>query len=139
MKSEKFILQPGIVCTFDRNNLLKKDDTELIFVEIVEEIPKKNMFGPRWFKVIGTGDDTNKLKDPVEVPETLLSPSGMVVIRYPSDIPVINSNDIKALEDTINVFNYPPSLTVNGNNNPIVKRLHALKEKLEFYLRSMEV
>lgn len=138
---EKFILQPGKICTFDKDNKLKKDINSVIFVEIVEEVKTGKLFGPRQFKVIGAGDDKIKLPDPVVVPETLLSPEGMAVIRYPEDIPVINNKDLWALNIVIDFITSPQNnFTDNSDKDKsVIGRLYALREKFKYYLKSNEV
>ena len=138
---EKFILQPGKICTFDKDNKLKKDVNSVIFVEIIEEVPKGKIFGPRHFKVIGAGDDKIKLPEPIIVPETLLSPVGMAVIRYPDDNPVINNKDLWALNIAIKFITSPQNnFTDNSDKDrSVVNRLCALREKLKYYLKSNEV
>ena len=73
---EKFVLCPGKICTLDKDNTLKQDEHGTIFVEIVREVPRKKIFGPRLFEIIGAGDDKVKMLNPIIVPETLLSPEG---------------------------------------------------------------
>ena len=138
---EKFILQPGKICTFDKDNKLKKDINSVIFVEIVEEVPKGKLFGPRYFKIVGTGDDRIKLPEPIVVPETLLSPEGMAVIRYPDDNPVINNKDLWALNIAIDFITSPQNNFVDNSDKDksVVARLLALREKLKYYLKSNEV
>lgn len=134
---EKFILQPGKVCTFDINNTLHQDDNGIIFVEIVEEIPKKTLFGPRWFKIKGTGEDEFKLPDPIEVPENVLKPEGMVVVRYPANFPSINNLDVEALGMLIKVIDNPSE--VIKLTPAMINRLRALHEKLDFFSKLTEV
>lgn len=138
---EKFILQPGKICTFDKDNKLKKDVNSVIFVEIVEEVAKSKLFGPRQFKIVGAGDDRIKLPEPVVVPETLLSPEGMAVIRYPEDNPVINNKDLWALKIAINFITSPQNnFTDNSDKDKsVIARLYALQEKLKYYLKTNEV
>lgn len=138
MKREKFILQPGKICTFDTKNLLKKNDINgVVIVEILEELPKKKLFGPRWFKIIGIDGDKNKLDKPVNVPETLLSPIGMCVIRNPSNFPAVNTLDVQVLDYVIKSLTNPTDMIVM--NNTQINRLKALKEKLKFYIELTEV
>lgn len=138
MKREKFILRPGKVCTFDAENILKKNELNgVITVEIVEEIPKKKLFGPRWFKVIGVGKDAYKLPESVDVPETFLSPSGMSVIRNPANFPAVNNLDIQALDYVIKSLENPTDMVVI--NNKTIARLKALREKMYFYNSFTEV
>lgn len=139
--SKKFILRPGKICTFDKDNKLKKDVNSVIFVEIVQEVKKDKLFGPRMFKVIGAGDDKIKLPDPIVVPETLLSPEGMAVIRFPEDNPVINTKDIWALEIAIGFITSPQNNFIDNSDKDksVINRLNALREKLKYYLKSNEV
>lgn len=138
MKREKFILQPGKICTFDTNNLLKKNEiTGIIMVEIVEEIPKRKLFGPRWFKVIGAGKDQYKLPEPIEVPETFLTPVGMSIIRNPANFPTVSNLDINALDYVIKSLENPADMIVINKNT--ISRLKALREKMRFYISFTEV
>lgn len=138
MKREKFILQPGKICTFDANNLLKKNEiTGIIMVEIVEEIPKRKLFGPRWFKVIGAGKDQYKLPEPIEVPETFLTPVGMSIIRNPANFPTVSNLDINALDYVIKSLENPADMIVINKNT--ISRLKALREKMRFYISFTEV
>ena len=138
MKREKFILQPGKICTFDVKNALKKSELDgVILVEIIEEIPKKKLFGPRWFKIVGSDKDAYKLPEPIEVPETFLSPDGMVIIRNPSNFPTINNLDIQALDYVIKSLENPRDMIVI--NNKTISRLKALREKMQFYISFTEV
>lgn len=138
---EKFILQPGKVCTFDCKNSLNQNENGIIFVEIVEEIPKKSLFGPRWFIIRGTGDDAFKLPDPIEVPEGYLKPEGMVVVRNPANFPTINNLDVDALASMIKFLDNPldNQALMNITNKKTINRLKALHEKLDFFSRMMEV
>ena len=138
---EKFILQPGKVCTFDCKNSLNQDENGIIFVEIVEEIPKKSLFGPRWFTIKGTGDDAFKLPNPIEVPEGYLNPEGMVVIRNPANFPTINNLDVDALGLLLKFIDSPfdNKAISNINNKKTINRLRALYEKLDFFSRITEV
>lgn len=138
---EKFILQPGKICTFDKDNKLKKDVNGIIFVEIVEEVQRNKLFGPRQFKVIGAGSDKIKLPDPIVVPETLLSPEGMSVIRFPEDNPVVNNRDIWALDIAIRFITSPQSNFIDNSykDKSVINRLNALMEKLKYYMKANEV
>ena len=138
MKREKFILRPGKICVFDANNALKKSEISgIITVEIIEEIPKKRLFGPRWFRIIGTANDLYKLPEPIETPETFLSPSGMVVIRNPDNFPTVSNLDIQALDYVIKSLENPRDMIVI--NNKTISRLKALREKMNFYISFTEV
>ena len=93
----------------------------------------------RYFKVIGAGDDLSKLPSPIEVPETYLYPEGMSVIRFPSEFPVINNMDIRALEIIISYL--PQSNFVDNADakKSVYARLNALLDKLKFYSKLDEV
>lgn len=138
---EKFVLCPGKICTLDKDNTLKQDEHGTIFVEIVREVPRKKIFGPRLFEIIGAGDDKVKMLNPIIVPETLLSPEGMSVIRYPSDNPVVNNSDVWALGIAINFITDPKNNFIDNSDKDrsVVHRLKALMEKLKYYTSSNEV
>lgn len=136
MMNKKIVLKPGTICIFDSTNVHKQDENGLIMVEILEELPRKGVFSPRMFKVKGTANDVNKLTDPIVVPDFLLNPAGVVVIRYPSDLPMINNVDIEALKTAIKKIE-SPSTTIYDLN--MRNRLKALVEKLEFNMSLTEV
>lgn len=138
---EKFILRPGKICTLDKDNILKQDEYGTIFVEIVRQVPKKSLFGPRFFEIIGADDDKVKLPNSVVVPETLLSPEGMSVIRYPADNPVVNNKDIWALDIAIKFITDPKNSFIDNSDKDrsVVNRLKSLMEKLKYYSSSDEV
>lgn len=142
MNSKKFILQPGKICTLDPMNFLNFTVNGPIFVEIIEEVKHKQGFLKpkiRYFKVVGAGDDLSKLPSPIEVPETYLYPEGMSVIRFPSEFPVINNMDIRALEIIISYL--PQSNFVDNADakKSVYARLNALLDKLKFYSKLDEV
>lgn len=134
MKRSKFIIQPGKICTFDAKNFLKRDSDSVMIVEVLALV-KYKPFGKSIWSVKGAAGDEYILPQPINVPEFLLSPYGMTVIRNPTDFPVINDNDIKLLKDIIFYFDNPPSgesgLTVLTIKEESLKRLKALLEKIE--------
>lgn len=133
MKHEKFIIRPGKICTFDTKNLLKKDTDSIIHVEVVDLI-KKKPFGRSIWSVIGAAGDENILAQPIHVPEFLLSPVGMSIIRNPTDFPVINEKDIQLLKELIYYFDNPPKesgITFLSITDKNLNRLKALLEKME--------
>jgi len=134
--SRKNKLEPGCICIFDAHNVHKQDENGLVQVEILEEMPKNGFLGPRMFKIKGTGDDANKLTDPIIVPEYLLNYAGMIVIRYPSDPPMINNVDIMAVKTAIKMIQNP---TTTICDKKTINRLKALVEKLEFNMSLTEV
>lgn len=138
---EKFVLQPGKICTLDKNNTLNQNDNGVVFVEIIQEVSKTKLFGPRMFKVIGAANDKVKMPEPIIVPETLLHPEGMSIIRYPSDNPVVNNKDIWALDIVLNFITDSNSHFIDNSDKDksVIHRLRALKEKLKYYQKSDEV
>lgn len=141
IKRDKFVIQPGKICTFDKDNLMKQNEDGIIFVEVVKKCKRTSLFGPTFWYIKGACEDENKLKDPIPVPETLLHPEGMCVIRFPSDYPIINSNDINSLHFALRYI-------LESNNDFTIKydkehkhqrRLSALIEKLNFYYTMKEI
>lgn len=136
------IYQVGKICTIDKDNkYFKQTESGVIFVEIVEVIPKKGLFGKETYMVKGAGDDEPKLPVPIQVSREMLHPEGMAVIRYPDGIPVVNSQDIRALKIILGHIESPKSTFVD-NSDPklsIRNRLYALLSKLEFYASNNEV
>ena len=143
MKREKFIIRPGKICTLDAKNVLKQNCTGVVHVEVLEKIKYRGIVSGRWWKVVGSGLDNNVLPDPITVPENLLQPSGMAVIRYPSDFPIINNKDVDALDFIINAFDQTPKnnqyVLIPNKTNVDINRLKALREKLALSVQMNEV
>lgn len=142
-KNEKFIIRPGKTCILDAQNILNQDCTGVVHVEVLREVKSTIPFQDKRWEVIGAGPDKNILTNPVVVPERLLQPSGMVVIRYPSDIPIINDNDIRALDTIIKAFDDTPRnvpyVTIPQKSSVDINRLKALREKLILSMKMKEV
>jgi hypothetical protein len=131
-KREKFIIQPGKICTFDAKNLLKRDSTSLITVEVIKCVRGK-LFGTPWWRVTGCGHDKDSLPEPIDVPEYLLFPEGMCIIRNPTDFPVINDKDIRLINEIIYYFENPPkddNVSVLTIKKESLDRLKALLTKM---------
>lgn len=141
MKREKFILQPGKICTIDKNNVFKQGPDGLVYVEIVKKTRRYKLFGPMFYMVKGALEDTDKLKQPIEVPATILSPAGMSVIRYPSDIPTINAIDLDAMMHVIQYLTDANKCDFMklDTEKKLTRRVIALTEKLRFYISLSEV
>ena len=138
MRREKFIIQPGKICTFDAKNRLKKDVDSIIHVEVVKRV-KYRPFGKSIWTVKATMGDELYLRSPgcFNVYEYLLSPIGVTVIRNPSDFPEVSEKDIKLLDELIYYFEHPPvSYYENVKTNYLtikpesLERLKAFREKI---------
>ena len=126
MKRNKFIIQPGKICSLDRNNTaLKQDSSGIVHVEVLRLV-KKGLFGKNVWEVKEADDPTGQS---FKCLEEHLFPEGMSIIRFPANIPEFDRRDIKALEDAL-IYNLPKDTT---------KRLEALKEKIEFCVHLKEV
>lgn len=131
-KREKFVIQPGKICTLDAKNLLKRDTTGTILVEVLGAAKHKEI-GMPWWNIVGCGPDRDIMPEPIEVPEFLLSPDGMVVIRNPTDFPIINDKDIALLKELIHYFENPPKdkgITILSIKDESLQRLKALLVKM---------
>lgn len=138
---ERFILQPGKICTIDPNNVANQTTEGITRVVIVKEIPT-SIFKQRKFLVKPIRDNCEIEELSFETNEEFLFPDGMMVIRTPSNIPVLNYMDLDAVEMAVKMldaaFNF---LSPDKKNLTIgcIKRLEALKEKFKYYMKIKEV
>lgn len=134
MKKEKFVIQPGKICTLDPENIFKQNDMGTIHVEIIERVKWKPFGGSIW-RVRDTMNDDVPI---LSVPEKLLFPYGMSVIRNPLNLPIFNRMDLHAINTIIyGIENPDPS-----NNEEIQKninRLKAVENKIRLAISLTEV
>jgi len=132
----KLTFEPGMICSIDPNNKLKQDTNSVATVELVEKIPEKSTMFETWWKVraIDFVNDCREEQEEVEVPESILYPGGMVIIRLPPDLPAINQIDIDLMNLVINIARQSGKF-----GETAIKRIVALKEKLELCKRLREV
>ena len=138
---KRFILQPGKICTIDPNNVANQTTEGITRVVIVKEIPT-SIFKQRKFLVKPICDNGEIEELPFETNEEFLFPDGMMVIRTPSNIPVLNNMDLDAVETAVKMldaaFNFlspdKKKLTIG-----CIERLGALKEKFKYYMKIKEV
>ena len=124
-------IQKGMMCSLDPYNLMKQDVTSVTHVKIICR-HKWRPFGLSIWKV----QPVVPLKQEVLLcMEKLLYPDNMYIVRNPMDIPMINDNELEAL-------NYMIEISKDINKEPLttaIKRIKALKEKLEFYKSMKDV
>lgn len=135
MKSEKFIIQPGKVCTYDPTNINGQDDVIGFSRVLVSAIKPKLLFKPRMIVCTPIDQDGYITDTQIVVPEYMLKPDGFMIIRNPVNVPVVNNVDIAALDIFIKAMN-DNNVTLTKNH---LQRLKALREKLNFYVQSTEV
>lgn len=135
MKSEKFIIQPGKVCTYDPTNINGQDDVIGFSRVLVSAIKPKSLFKPRMIVCTPIDQDGYITDTQIVVPEYMLKPDGFMIIRNPVNVPVVNNVDIAALDIFIKAMN-DNNVTLTKNH---LQRLKALREKLNFYVQSTEV
>lgn len=132
----KYIV-PGCICTLDPENKMSQDIGGCLQVEIIKPGTKKTILGKKentWVcRNIEDGENE------VEVPESLLIPSGCVVIRNPPDMPTINDMDIDALSRVISMLDTYKAPNGTGVDSKTNQRLKALREKLIFYGKMRQV
>lgn len=140
---KQFILQPGKICTLDINNIAKQDENGIIRVVIVKQI-KTPLFSQKQFLVKPIDEDGSiNDKNEFKVNEEFLFPDGMCVIRYPSNIPVINNMDLDAVETARNLLNGDVFNFLSADKRKIASicanRLSVITEKFKFYMKIQEV
>lgn len=132
----KYIV-PGCICTLDPENKMSQDVGGCLQVEIIRSETKKTILGRKentWVcRNIEDGENE------VEVPESLLIPSGCVVIRNPPDMPTVNDMDIDALSRVISMLDTYKAPNGTGVDSKTNQRLKALREKLIFYGKMRQV
>lgn len=125
----KFLI-PGKICAFDPYNELNVDERFFTEVEIVKRI-KYRPFGKSMWLVT----PINGAYKSHPVPECLLYPSGMSIIRNPLDLPQFNDLDLDVISRVISGFE-GDNLTLKKSE---LNRLQALKEKISLALKYKEV
>lgn len=130
-------IAPGCICTLDPENKMSQDVGGCLQVEIIRSGTKKTILGKKentWVcRNIEDGENE------VEIPESLLIPSGCVVIRNPPDMPTINDMDIDALSRVISMLDTYKAPNGTGVDSKTNQRLKALREKLIFYGKMRQV
>lgn len=135
MKSEKFIIQPGKVCTYDPININGQDDVIGFNRVLVSAIKPKSLFKPRMIVCTPIDQDGYITDVQIVVPEYMLKPDGFMIVRNPVNAPIVNNVDIATLDIFIKAMN-DSNVTLTKNH---LQRLEALREKLNFYVQSTEV
>lgn len=134
MKKEKFVIQPGKICTLDPENIFKQNDMGTIHVEIIERV-KWKPFGKSIWRVRDTMNDDVPI---LSVPEKLLFPYGMSVIRNPLNLPIFNRMDLHAINTIIyGIENPDPSNNEEIQRN--INRLKAVENKIRLAISLTEV
>lgn len=138
MTENKKYISPGCICTLDPENKMSQDFGGCIQVEIIRAGSKKNIFGNKestWICRNAMSINDNE----VEIPESLLVPSGCVIVRNPPDMPTINDMDIDALSKVIDLLNQYDAPEGTEISKETIQRLTALREKLIFYGKMRQV
>lgn len=140
---KQFILQPGKICTIDPSNVANQNDKGVVRVIIVKEI-KTPLFCKKQF-LVKPIDEYGDIVDGYEfkVNEEFLFPDGMCVIRYPSDVPFINTMDLDAVESALNLLNSDAFNFLSSDKRKIASmcanRLSMIIEKFKYYMKIQEV
>lgn len=125
-------IQPGRICTLDPYNILKQDDIGVVYVRVVKRI-KFKLFKKSIWEVV----DLENEGDVYKIPEYLLYPEGMSVIRYPMDLPTFNDIDLDLCTRLIDSFE-GDSETITLRKSDL-NRLKALTEKIRLCISLKEV
>ena len=140
---KQFILKPGKICTLDPANVANQYENGICRVIIVKQM-KTPLFSKKQF-VVKPVDECGNIDDEVEltVNEEFLFPDGMCIIRYPSDLPVINDKDLDAVETALDLLNGPIFNLLSTDKRKIASmctdRLSAIAEKFKYYMKIQEV
>lgn len=125
-------IQPGRICTLDPYNILKQDDIGVVYVRVVKRI-KFKLFKKSIWEVV----DLENEGDVYKIPEYLLYPEGMSVIRYPMDLPTFNDIDLDLCTRLVDSFE-GDSETITLRKSDL-NRLKALTEKIRLCISLKEV
>ena len=140
---KQFILQPGKICTLDPANVANQYENGIYRVIIVKQI-KTPLFSKKQF-IVKPVDECGNIDDEVEltVNEEFLFPDGMCIIRYPSNLPVINDKDLDSVETALDLLNGPIFNLLSTDKRKIASmcadRLSAIAEKFKYYMKIQEV
>ena len=142
---KRFIIQPGKICTLDIANIAKQDDRGISRVVVIKEL-KTSIFSKRQFLVRPVDEDGNiddSLVNEFKVNEEFLFPDGMCIIRYPSDIPVLNNEDLNAVENAFALLNGEAFNSLSTDKRKIASmcsnRLSMIIDKFKYYMKIQEV
>ena len=124
-KRIKFEIIPEKICVFDHKNIVDQDSTSTCLVRIIKRV-KYKYFGKSIWLVEDIENGTV-----LEVPEYLLSPSGMSIVRNSPNQPQFNDIDLEILEHAIKI--------APKNQKTYINRLEALKEKIKVSITTTEV
>lgn len=131
-------ITPGSVCVVDKDNKLKLDVTGKFKVQIIKLVRKRTFKTAALWEVQDLQGGPN-----IVIPEDLLTPCDdtMCVIRFPLDMPIFNDNDIKGIDDAIIIIKAYNATKISDGKlcDATLKRLNALKEKMEFNMKMREV
>ena len=124
----KFI--KGMICCVDPTNIKHQDSAGVGVVELIKRLNRRPFGGSMWLcKNLEEGSNMKQCRGQ----ERRLKPANMAMFRWPIDVPVINSNDLKALAGAISYLDGLHSFSSS------LDKLKALYEKLEFYNKFREV
>lgn len=127
-KHKKTWLCTGKVCTLDPWNTKKqKDFTSVDTVTVLKRV-KWRPFGKSIYRCVD-----NRTDQQFDVAEGLLYPSGMNIIRIPSEWPIFNREDMIAMEIA---YTYIRS---TGVDDIYCDRLMAIKDKMQLSIDTVEV
>ncbi len=127
---------------FDKHNVLGQRETDIAVVEVVG-ISKH--FFKRTFTCKPITTTVSRLFKPEErfmVEDSNLfdelKPEDNIIIRYPSDIPVFNSNDMIILDKMANLVTNDPDIGANFTASELACIL-SLVNKVHFYSKRPEL
>ena len=106
-KKKKFKIWPNMYVMVDPNNQLKQVDYGLNKAVTVRRV-KWKPFGKSIWEVADPNATGEYVGKTTLLPEYLLYPLGIVVIRLPADMPIFNEKDMQNLKMAINLIDNIP-------------------------------
>ena len=106
-KKKKFKIWPNMAVMVDPNNEMKQVDYGLNKAIAIRRVKWKPFGNSLWEVCDPDAVGINKGKTAI-LPERLLYPLGIVVIRLPADMPIFNEKDMQNLKMAINLIDNIP-------------------------------
>lgn len=147
MAKNKFKVEPGMLCAYDKENCFNQSDTGISHVFVIRR-RKHRPFGKSVW-MVKNADDPHS--EPFPCGEWHLSPCNMQVIRYPSTLPDFNTLDLVAIKYIATMLQddaldyaikrcYDESKNCNSQTyEKYKKRLMAIYEKIKFCVEMRDV
>ena len=141
--SRKFRVMENMVCMIDPDNELKQSVSGLTRARTIRRV-KYRPFGRSIWEVC---DDINPEMGTCMIPEKYIFPVGLIVTRFPNDMPIFNDKDINNLKMLFNLLNSIPDYIIDSYapkgtklyKSEICNRLNAIALKIKQSMKMREI